>query len=575
VRTRKVLVLGDDTRSFLAVVRSIGRQGIEVHAAPLDFTSPALRSRYMTKSHYLPLWVGDGSAWLDAMEALLRAWRFDMVIPCSEVGLLPLARHRERFASLTCLGIPDDRAIAMLFDKQATRELAESVGVPVSHGRLLRPDDTAERIIETFGTPLMLKPRRSYTLDMLDTRGKVQVIRSRADLAALLPLLSPEDYLLERFFAGYGVGVSLLADKGRVLQAFQHRRIRENHAGGSYYRVSTTPTPALVHACEEIVRAVDYTGLAMFEFRRNETDGAWLLLEVNARPWGSLPLPVALGVDFPFWWYRLLVEGVATPSVDYATGIYGRNLLPDLNELREAVQDAGRASPWVLLRRVAEFGRCLVGRERHDTFVRDDPWPGLAEIGGAVASLPVGVVRRLPGMKRVRGISARHRLRRIMRAASPDSKPRLLFVCAGNICRSPYAEAALRAFYPDLAGWIKTGSAGTLPREGRSTPDAGLLAARARGIDLSVNHSHHLWRETATTACVILVFDESNRNAIAIRHPDLLARIVLLGDLGGDGAISDPVNGDQALFMLCYVRIDQALSALAELLRESAARKTI
>jgi len=34
MRTRKALVLGDDTRSFLTIVRSLGRQGIEVHAAP-------------------------------------------------------------------------------------------------------------------------------------------------------------------------------------------------------------------------------------------------------------------------------------------------------------------------------------------------------------------------------------------------------------------------------------------------------------------------------------------------------------------------------------------------------------
>src|SRR5450756_568673 len=97
----KVLVIGDDTRSFLAIVRSLGRRGVEVHAAPTSYTSPALTSRYITRLHYLPHWMGDGHAWLEAVETLLARERFDLVIPCNETALLPLARHRDRLSALT------------------------------------------------------------------------------------------------------------------------------------------------------------------------------------------------------------------------------------------------------------------------------------------------------------------------------------------------------------------------------------------------------------------------------------------------------------------------------------------
>jgi predicted ATP-grasp superfamily ATP-dependent carboligase len=87
---------------------------------------------------------------------------------------------------------------------------------------------------------------------------------------------------------------------------------------------------------QAITVALEYTGLAMFEFKVNAS-GNWILLEVNARPWGSMPLPVALGVDFPYRWYRLLTAGEEEPAVAYRTGVYGRNLLPDLrNSLIEA-----------------------------------------------------------------------------------------------------------------------------------------------------------------------------------------------------------------------------------------------
>src|SRR5262249_13389558 len=67
----KARVLGDDTRSFLAVVRSLGRQGISVHAAPADFRSYALRSRYIAAVHDVPPWMGDGTEWLSSMQSLL------------------------------------------------------------------------------------------------------------------------------------------------------------------------------------------------------------------------------------------------------------------------------------------------------------------------------------------------------------------------------------------------------------------------------------------------------------------------------------------------------------------------
>ena len=107
----KVLVFGEDTRSFLATVRSLGRRGLAVHAAPANLRAPALTSRYVAAVHALPPWMEDGAAWLEAVEALLRAEGFDLVIPCNETALLPLQHHRARLSALTRLAIPDDNAI--------------------------------------------------------------------------------------------------------------------------------------------------------------------------------------------------------------------------------------------------------------------------------------------------------------------------------------------------------------------------------------------------------------------------------------------------------------------------------
>jgi protein-tyrosine-phosphatase/predicted ATP-grasp superfamily ATP-dependent carboligase len=564
VTSGKALVLGDDTRSFLATVRSLGRQGIAVHAAPANFRSPTLRSRYIAAIHDLPPWMGDGAEWLHAMEALLRAERFDLIIPCNETTLLPLQRHRAQLEPLARLAIPDDHAIAVLFDKQATRELARQVGVPVAAGRLVRPDDTATAVLAEFGAPVMVKPRRSYALETLGSRGKARVVRDAAALAKVLREADPDETLLEQFFPGWGIGVSVLASKGRVLQAFEHHRVREL-GGASFYRISAPLTPELARACEAIVAAVPYTGVAMFEFKRNDS-GGWILLEVNARPWGSMPLPLALGVDFPYRWYRLLTTGEETPAVEYRIGVYGRNLMPDLYSSRAEAAEL-RLGPirtaWFMAGRGVELLRVATGREVHDVLVRDDPRPGLAELREAGVAVWQRLVRALPGAVARQRQAARGLVARAVRDSR--DRPRVLFVCQGNICRSPFAAAVLRARLGDNDA-ISIGSAGMMPQPGRPTPAFGLQAAATFRIDLTAHRSVWLTRKAVEAASLLVVFDETNRVAVFDRYPDLTVPVVRLDELGQPGEIADPVDGGPEEFQRCYQRIADGVAVLAALL---------
>jgi protein-tyrosine-phosphatase/predicted ATP-grasp superfamily ATP-dependent carboligase len=563
-----VLVLGDDTRSFLAVVRSLGRRGIGVHVAPANFRSVALRSRYIAAIHDLPPWIGDGVEWLSALSTLLQAQRFDLVVPCNETALLPLQRHRALLSQYARLAIPQDREIAILFDKHATRELARGAGVPVAAGRLARASDSAAAVFKEFGRPVVVKPRRSYSLGTLAARGQVHIVGDPECLDGLLGDCDPGETIIEQFFAGQGVGVSVLASRGRILQAFEHHRVREI-AGASFYRVSAPLTPDLVRACAGFITALEYTGIAMFEFKL-AGDGRAILLEVNARPWGSLPLPVALGVDLPYHWYRLLTAGEETPSVGYRVGVYGRNLLPDLEQsLVEAERRGlGRlATAAFMIGRTAQTARLLTGREVHDVLVHDDPRPGLAELLDTAQALCRRAANRLPG-KRAR--RRRHARATIMAAMRNTVRPqKIIFVCQGNICRSPFAAALLCARLGDCA--IAIGSAGMMPQRGRPTPPLGLAAAATCGIDLTAHRSTWLDRKTAEQATLLIAFDEITYRTVLNRYPASRVRLIRLGDAAGIDAIADPIDGGPAEFARVYDQIAAAVEALAPLLRGSAA----
>ena len=404
----RVLVFGDDMRIFLAVVRSLGRAGKEVHAAPLNWHSPALKSRYISAVHYLPRYSDDPMAWRTSVLDLLRTHSFKLVLPCcDDRAILPFHIHRDEFADFR-VAIPNPMAMDLLFDKGRTRELCVELGIPIVGGARVNSQDTAQALVAAFGLPLVLKPRKSYWIDRLDASGKVSIVETEPELQKLLSTLQePSRYLVEAYFEGVGVGVSVLAENGKVLHAFQHRRLREGRGGSSSYRVSEPVNAELYRASEKICQHTNLTGVCMFEFRWNPTSHDWVLLETNARFWGSSPLPLSLAVDFPRYLYDLLVHQRQHAPVRYPYGIKSRNVVLDGFNLFAGVRHLRRdqLGAWI-----ADLGnyltqplRWLSGRERSDTFVRDDLRPALWECALLLRSLSHKLTRnRDPQPKRRR-----------------------------------------------------------------------------------------------------------------------------------------------------------------------------
>jgi predicted ATP-grasp superfamily ATP-dependent carboligase len=161
--------------------------------------------------------------------------------------------------------------------------------------------------------------------------------------------------------------------------------------------VSEAVSPALQAACEKICRRTGLTGVCMFEFRWRPATQEWILLETNARFWGSSPLPLSLGVDFPRYLFDLLVHDRRHERVQYPSGIRSRNAVLDGMNLFKSI---GRLGSKDIGNWISEFGKFLLqplfwltGRERSDTFVRDDLRPAFAECAMLARSIKERIAR--------------------------------------------------------------------------------------------------------------------------------------------------------------------------------------
>ncbi|HEY6452851.1 MAG TPA: low molecular weight protein-tyrosine-phosphatase [Steroidobacteraceae bacterium] len=150
----------------------------------------------------------------------------------------------------------------------------------------------------------------------------------------------------------------------------------------------------------------------------------------------------------------------------------------------------------------------------------------------------------------------------------------MLFVCMGNICRSPTAEAVLRRLAPTLAPelLLEIDSAGTHDYHLGAPPDArSQQAARLRGMDMAGLRARRLRADDFERFDWIIVMDERNRrDALALAPRSYRAKVCRLLDFAPDQAlrdVPDPYYGDAADFAQTLTLIDRGVRGLISALR--------
>jgi predicted ATP-grasp superfamily ATP-dependent carboligase len=400
---RHALITDAGRGSAVAFIRSLGRRGWRITAADSDPASPGFRSRYTTHRMLHPRTARHPDAVVDAIHATVASTGIDLVVPVTDEIGLPLAAARDRFDGLTTLALPEPAALEATHDKRATVAVAERLDIPVPPTRSVRSLDEAAAAAAGLGYPVVVKPAASRTVLPDGTIGSHAVAYAGTvdELRRLPALAGTDEVLLQPWLAGEGIGVELLMDRGRPVAAFQHRRLREvpPTGGASSLRESVELDPDLYGHAVRLLGEIGWSGLAMVEFRR-AIDGVGYLMEVNGRVWGSLPLAVRSGMDFPGMLADLLLDGSSTAlrpvTTEYRRGVQARNLRLDVAWVGAVLTGRHRqpSLPWpprrAALGALASF---LDPRIADDLLMRSDPAPGLAQI----ALIARDVIRRTAG----------------------------------------------------------------------------------------------------------------------------------------------------------------------------------
>lgn len=362
----KILITDGDTQHSLAVVRSLGKRYYTMVSSNRTVTALSFYSKYCKERIIYPS-PKRKDDFIKFMLDIVRTKKVDVLLPLRSTIIPLISEFKDSFSRYVRVPIADYKYLSIASDKKETFKLAEKINVQMP--KTLYPKDINE--VENLSLNL------SYPVVVKASFGAgsrtVWYVNSRDELINLYKKLIAKGFeslpMVQEYILGEGYGFFALFNQGKPRAIFMHHRLREYPiTGGPSVVCESIYDEELKTIGLKLLNALNWHGVAMVEFKKDKRDNKYKLIEINPKFWGSLPLAIESGVDFPYLTCKMAIEGDIEPIFNYKIGVKFRWLFPlDVLHLLANPSSVGRF-----------IGDFFDSSMRY-SFLMNDPIPNLLE----------------------------------------------------------------------------------------------------------------------------------------------------------------------------------------------------
>lgn len=328
-----VLVTNANTKHALAAVRSLGKKGLNVATASHTKLSMAFFSRCSKSRHIYPS-PENAVLFTKVMLNIVRKNKFNVILPIgSDISIL-LSKHLNEYLKYTKIPLANYDMLTKAYDKAETLKIAIENGIPCPQTFFPESVNEVENIAKKIDFPAVIKIRKgagAKGVVYVNTPAELVFNYKRIHNTPSPSIFENYQYpLIQEYISGEGRGFFALFNNSEPIAFFAHKRLREYPitGGPSVLAESVRCDPKIKEYGIKLLKALNWHGVAMVEFKIDSRNGQPKLMEINPKFWGSLDLAIASGVDFPYLAYKMAIGDDVKPVFTYKEGIRFRWLLP-------------------------------------------------------------------------------------------------------------------------------------------------------------------------------------------------------------------------------------------------------
>jgi predicted ATP-grasp superfamily ATP-dependent carboligase len=371
-------------RGDLLIVRSLGRRNIGTTLMTQGFFVPSMFSRWRSETVYCPSSFDDLEGFFRTLLMNARTGKYLTLFPLTDCSLLAVSERRKQLTPNLKLVLPSHKSVLEALDKSKTLRIAEEVGTPTPKTFHARTRAEIINLSARIQYPAVIKPRWSY---FRKRSGEVKFSRpfyvnSSSELISTYTKVETDfpSPMIQEYVPGHNISVATLFDRGepKVACFIRVKRTLPVTGGNSVLRESIPPDPKLLRYASNLLRRLNWHGVAEVEFRIDSRDSTPKLMEINPRFWGSMNVAIESGVDFPYLLYSLAKGEQIRPIFKYRLGVKFRWWNADSENLRSTL----RGEPKLInmkapnkLDAVLRFLQFCEKDMHYDGFALSDPLP--------------------------------------------------------------------------------------------------------------------------------------------------------------------------------------------------------
>jgi predicted ATP-grasp superfamily ATP-dependent carboligase len=363
-----------EERSVLAACRGLAAAGYRVSTVADKRCALGHWSRFSKERITLVGAEADPEGYVERLSQVLRRGQYDLIMPGTELSLLPISARRDLIEPYVRLGLPPHELVLRALDKPLFCGQAAAVGLDPPRSATCSSDEEARAAAQELAFPLVVKPTRSVRWAAGRIwHQKAQVVEDASFFEEAIAEVGVPLTLQEYVTGTTVVSCAAVRVDGQLLGLTfaRYARTYPSQRGSAALATTITPPRRLTQQIEELLRLIGWCGIFELELL-DLGENRFCAIDFNPRPFGWMALAVGSGANLPALWCDHVLRRRSVPPDGARVGISYRWEDGDIrNALAQLRRGRLRSAAAVLRphRRVV-----------HAHFRIDDPAPLVAQM---------------------------------------------------------------------------------------------------------------------------------------------------------------------------------------------------